>query len=115
MECSGAEPCIKSAVDILRVGGRYIQIGNSAKPVSFPMTEFATKELTLFGSFRYGFNDYKTSVAILDENYRNGKENAAIDFESLITHRFKFDDAIDAYDLVKGGNGCVKCIISGPE
>ncbi|CUM51797.1 D-xylulose reductase [Debaryomyces fabryi] len=115
MECSGAEPCIKSSVDILRVGGRHIQIGNCAKPVSFPMTEFITKELTLFGSFRYGFNDYKTSVAILDENYRNGKENAAIDFESLITHRFKFDEAIDAYDLVKGGNDCVKCIISGPE
>lgn len=115
MECSGAGPCIQTAVEILQAGGRYVQIGNCAKPVSFPMTEFITKELTLFGSFRYGFNDYKTSVAILDENYKNGKENAAIDYESLITHRFKFEDAVDAYDLVKGGNGCVKCIISGPE
>ncbi|CUM48149.1 uncharacterized protein AC631_03569 [Debaryomyces fabryi] len=79
------------------------------------MREFTTKELNLFGSFRYGFNDYKTSVAILDENHRNGKENAAIDFESLIAHRFKFDEAIDAYDLIKGGNNCHKCIISGPE
>jgi D-xylulose reductase len=110
MECSGAEPCIKSAVEILRVGG----VGNSAKPVSFPMTEFDSKELTLFGSFKYGFNDFKTSVAILGENYKNGKENTAIDFESMITHRFKFDEAINAYDLVKEGNGCVKCIISGP-
>lgn len=115
LECSGAEPCINSSIDILRVGGRHVQIGNCAKPVSFPMTELATKELSVFGSFRYAFDDYKTSVAILDENYKNGKDKAAIDFEGLITHRFDFDKAIDAYDLVKGGNDCVKCIISGPH
>ncbi|CUM48151.1 uncharacterized protein AC631_03570 [Debaryomyces fabryi] len=44
MECNGAEPCIKSSIDILRVGGRHIQIGNSSKPVSFPMREFTTKD-----------------------------------------------------------------------
>lgn len=115
MECTGAEKCIQSAIEVLKVGGRYVQIGNSSKPVSFNMTAVVNKELTVFGSFRYGFNDYKTSVAILDNNYRSGKEKAAVDFESLITHRFKFKDAIKAYDLVKGGNGCIKCVIDGPE
>lgn len=115
MECSGAEPCIRTGVEILKPGSRFVQIGNCSKDIAFPMTDFITKELTLFGSFRYGFNDYKTSVAILDENYRNGKENASIDFERLITHRFKFKDAIEAYNTVKDGNGCIKCIIDGPE
>jgi len=115
LECTGAEPCINQGVAILAQGGRFVQVGNAPGPVKFPITEFATKELTLFGSFRYGFNDYKTSVDIMDTNYKNGKENAPIDFEQLITHRFKFDDAIKAYDLVRAGSGAVKCIIDGPE
>ncbi|CAK7895732.1 sorbitol dehydrogenase 1 [[Candida] anglica] len=115
LECTGAGPCINMGIAALAPGGRYVQVGNAPGPVSFPITEFATKELTMHGSFRYGYNDYKTGVAILDKNYKNGKENAPIDFEALITHRFKFKDAIKAYDLVRGGNGCVKCIIDGPE
>lgn len=96
-------------------GGRFVQVGNAGDRVKFPITELATKELTLFGSFRYGFDDYKTAVNILDKNYKSGAENAAIDFEQLITHRFKFEDAIKAYDLVRAGSGAVKCIIDGPE
>ncbi|CUM65527.1 uncharacterized protein PRCAT00003173001 [Priceomyces carsonii] len=115
LECSGAEPCIQMGVNSLRPGGRYVQVGNAGGLVKFPITEFSTRELTLFGAFRYGFNDFKTSVKILDDNYKNGKEHAAIDFERIITHRFKFADAIKAYDVVRGGNGCIKCIIDGPE
>lgn len=113
LECTGAEPCINMGVEILSSGGRYVQVGNSPGPVTFPLTEFSNKELTLFGSFRYGYDDYKTGVTILDRNYSSS--SPAIDFEKLITHRFKFTDAINAYDLVRGGNGCVKCIIDGPE
>ncbi len=41
--------------------------GNAGGPVSFPITSSLRKG-TLFGSFRYGYNDYKTSVAILDKS-----------------------------------------------
>lgn len=114
LECTGAEPCIQLGVLALKTGGRFVQVGNAPGYVKFPITEFATKELTLFGSFRYGYGDYKTSVALLDKNYRD-KSKRIIDFEQLITHRFDFVDAIKAYDTVRGGNGCVKCIIKGPE
>lgn len=115
LECTGAEVCIQLGVLALKAGGRFVQVGNAGGYVKFPITEFATKELTLFGSFRYGYNDYKTAVSILDQNYRNGKEKALIDFEALITHRFSFADAIKAYDHVRSGAGAVKCIIDGPE
>lgn len=115
LECTGAEVCIQLGVLALATGGRFVQVGNAGGYVKFPITEFATKELLLFGSFRYGYGDYKTSVDILDENYKNGKEKAQIDFEALITHRFAFKDAIKAYDLVRSGGGAVKCIIDGPE
>lgn len=115
LECTGAEICIQQGVFALKTGGRFVQVGNAGGNVKFPITEFATKELILYGSFRYGYGDYKTSVSILDDNYANGKENALIDFEALITHRFKWDDAIKAYDTVRAGSGAVKCIIDGPE
>lgn len=115
LECTGAEVCIQQGVLALSSSGRFVQVGNAGSYVKFPITEFATKELTLYGSFRYGYGDYKTSVDILDENYKNGKESALIDFEALITHRFTFKDAIKAYDLVRSGAGAVKCIIDGPE
>ncbi|RLV89768.1 D-xylulose reductase xyl2.2 [Spathaspora sp. JA1] len=114
LECTGAEPCIAMGVQIAAPGGRFVQVGNAGAAVKFPITEFATKELTLFGSFRYGYNDYQTAVNIFDANYKNGKDKAPIDFEQLITHRFKFDDAIKAYDLVRAGSGAVKCLIDGP-
>lgn len=113
LECTGAEPCINLGVQVLAPGGRFVQVGNAGGAVKFPITELATKELTLFGSFRYGFDDYKAAVNILDVNYASKEK--PIDFEQLITHRFKFDDAIKAYDLVREGNGAVKCIIDGPE
>lgn len=115
VECTGAEVCINLGIEVLKAGGRFSQVGNSIKPVSFPIVAFSSRELTLYGSFRYGYEDYKTSVAILEQNYRNGKENAPIDFEKLITHRFKFEDAKKAYDYIRDGNVAVKVIIDGPE
>lgn len=115
LECSGAKQCIYTGVKILKAGGRFVQVGNAGGDVNFPIADFSTRELTLYGSFRYGYGDYQTSIDILDKNYINGKENAPINFELLITHRFKFKDAIKAYDLVRGGNGAVKCLIDGPE
>lgn len=115
LECTGAEVCIQEGVLLLAPSGRFVQVGNAGAYVKFPITELATKEIKLCGSFRYGFNDYRTSVAILDENYAQGKDKALIDFEALITNRFSFADAIKAYDYVRAGNGAVKCIIDGPE
>nr|ANG59281.1 xylitol dehydrogenase [Spathaspora gorwiae] len=114
LECTGAEPCIVMGVLAAAPGGRFVQVGNAGASVLFPITEFATKELTLFGSFRYDNGDYETAVGIFDKNYENGKDKAPIDFEKLITHRFKFEDAITAYDTVRAGNGAVKCLIDGP-
>ena len=115
IECTGAEVCINLGIESLKMGGRFAQVGNATRPVSFPIVAFSSRELTLYGSFRYGYHDYKTSVAILEHNYRNGRENAAIDFEKLITHRFKFEDAKKAYDYIRDGNVAVKVIIDGPE
>ncbi|KAI5963943.1 xdhA [Candida margitis] len=115
LECSGAAPCIKLAIQVVADGGRVAQIGNAGGDVPFPIIEFATRAIRLYGSFRYGYGDYATSIKILEKNYGQGKEHIIVDFEKLITNRFSFNDAIKAYDTVREGKGTVKCIIDGPE
>lgn len=114
LECTGAEPCIQLGVEVVAAGGTMVQVGNASGLIKVPITDLVTKEAKLLGSFRYAYHDYKTSVEILDKNYKNGKDKALIDFEMLITHRYSFADAIKAYDVVRAG-GPVKCIIDGPE
>lgn len=113
LECTGAEPCIQTGIKACRAGGRYVQVGNAAGDVKFPIIDFATRELTMFGSFRYGVGDYQMAVDILDKNYQ-GKP--IVDFERLITNRFKFNEAKEAYDYVRAGHSdTIKAIIDGPE
>jgi D-xylulose reductase len=115
LECTGAQACIAMAINAGKVGATIVQVGNATGDVTIPITQMSTKEMQILGTFRYGYNDYKTAVDILDENYKNGKENARFDFEALITHRFKWEDAIKAYDLSRSGQGSVKVMIDGPE
>lgn len=114
LECTGVEPCVQLGIMASKPGGRFVQVGNCAKNISVPMTEMSMKEMTIFGSFRYSYNDYKTAVNILADNYKNGKENVRFDFESLITHRFKWEDAIKAYEFAASGQGFIKIMIDGP-
>lgn len=115
-ECTGAAPCVAMGVKVCKSGGRYVQVGNALGDVPFPIVDFATRELTMYGCFRYGVGDYQMSVDILAQNYANGRENARVDFEALVTDRFRWEDAIKAYDHVRaGGAGTIKTIIDGPE
>ena len=43
-----------------------------------------------------------------------------VDLEPLLTHTFKFRDALEAFDVTKAGkdrdgNMVIKCVIDGPE
>ncbi|BAP73320.1 xylitol dehydrogenase [Kluyveromyces marxianus] len=108
IDCSGAEVCIRSAIKVLKVGGTFVQVGMGRDDVNFPITLIITKELRVLGSFRYYFDDYNIAVKLVSE----GKVNA----KALITHTFKFDEAIDAYNFNRDhGNEVVKTIIDGPE
>lgn len=115
LECTGVESCIQLGILASKPGGRFVQVGNCAKNISVPMTEMSMKEMTIFGSFRYNYNDYKTAVKILDDNYKNGKQKVRFDFERLITHRFTWKDAIKAYEFAASGQKFTKIMIDGPE
>lgn len=79
-------------------------------PVSF--FQIISKQLNVVGSFRYGTGDYELAISLV--------ERGLVDPTPLITHRYRFEEALAAFEATKAGKGLdgkpvIKCIIDGPE
>ncbi|SCU79188.1 LAME_0A07624g1_1 [Lachancea meyersii CBS 8951] len=107
-DCSGAEVCIRAGIKVCKTGGTYVQVGAGKEDVNFPIAAIGPKELKVLGCFRYAFGDYRDAVQLIS--------TGAVDVKPLVTHRFKFEDAVKAYEFnVKCGSEVIKTIIDGPE
>lgn len=124
LECTGAEPCIQAGIFAARKGGTYVQAGmgkevrssrylmvcsaNSYQNVVFPITTACIRALNIKGSIRYTTGVYPAAVDLI----ASGK----IDVKRLITNRFKFEEAEQAFELVKAAKeGVFKVIIEGVQ
>jgi L-iditol 2-dehydrogenase len=105
IEATGAESCITCGILLMKRGGSFVQAGLGAPTVLFPVGEICAKEGVFRGSFRYGPGDYDTAIELL----RSGK----VEVGSLITHRYEFEAAEDAFRAVSKQVG-IKSIIYGP-
>ncbi|GAA5842977.1 hypothetical protein JCM11251_007302 [Rhodosporidiobolus azoricus] len=111
-DCSGAEVCIQTAIYLLKHGGTLVQIGHGKPNVTLPLDVYLTHELTIKGSFRYGPGVYQQSLDLV--------ARGAVNLKSLISHRYKFKDALTGFlDNARGqgqdGQPIIKCVISGPS
>ncbi|CCM03159.1 uncharacterized protein FIBRA_05281 [Fibroporia radiculosa] len=112
VDASGAEVSIQTGIIIAKMGGTFVQLGMGSPEIVIPVTTLLTKEIDFKGSFRYGPGDYALSVALAG----SGK----IDLKSIITHRFSFDQAIEAFQTTRAGKSpdgkaVIKAVISGPD
>jgi D-xylulose reductase len=88
-EASGNETAIAGIFQPLCPGGKVVFIGMPVNPVSVDIVAAQAKEARLESVFRYA-NVYPRALSLLG----SGK----IDVKPLITDRYKFDDAIKAFD-----------------
>ncbi|KAI0068828.1 xylitol dehydrogenase [Artomyces pyxidatus] len=112
LDASGAEVSIQTGLFIAKIGGTFIQVGMGQPEVVFPVSQLLAKELVVKGSFRYGPGDYRLAIALAAAH--------RIDLKPMVTHRFKFDDAVTAFKATKAGKSedgkaLIKAIISGPD
>ncbi|KAF2718787.1 putative xylitol dehydrogenase [Polychaeton citri CBS 116435] len=105
IDASGAEPCIQTAIHVVRNGGVYVQGGMGRPDITFPIGMMCSKELTVRGSFRYRAGDYELAVKLLASGKLSVKE--------LITGVYPFKEAEKAFQEVKAATG-VKALIEGP-
>lgn len=112
LEASGAETCIQTGMFCAKRGGVFTQIGMGVENATIPITIALVKELTFKGSFRYGYGDYPLAISFA--------ASKKVDLAPLVTHRYKFEDAIEAFEATKTGKDAqgrwvIKTLIDGPE
>ncbi|KAF7590377.1 hypothetical protein BBP40_002930 [Aspergillus hancockii] len=108
LECSGAEACVQLGIFAARKGATFVQAGMGKENVTFPITAVCTRGLIIKGSVRYLTGCYPAAIDLIS----SGK----IDVKRLITNRFKFEEAEQAFELVKAGRQDVfKVMIAGVQ
>ncbi|EEY68511.1 alcohol dehydrogenase, putative [Phytophthora infestans T30-4] len=106
IDASGAEPCIQTAIYVARNGGTFTQGGMGKTDITFPIGIMCGKELHVTGSFRYSAGDYQLALDMIASGKLSVKE--------LISETVPFEQAKEAFDNVKRGNG-IKWLIEGPK
>lgn len=102
VECSGQASSTALAIYATKDGGVVQLVGMGSGDVTVPLTTAICKEIDIRTSLRYS-NSYPLALSLIAE----GKVNP----NPLITHRFELEDAIEAFEVVKRGEG-IKVMIN---
>jgi L-iditol 2-dehydrogenase len=103
-ECCGKQDAIENAFDLLKPGGLLMLIGiPEFDRWSFPVDKGRHKEITIKNVRRQN-GAVEETLEIL--------ENGTVDISKMPTHRFAFEDAKKAFDLVASySDGVMKAMI----
>ena len=89
IDCAGFSATVDACLTAAKPAGMVIIVGLGADRVDgFNTSAMSTKELTVKSIFRYR-NLYPTAI--------NAIADGRIDVGAIVSHRFKFDDTIDAF------------------
>ncbi|MBD3344760.1 MAG: alcohol dehydrogenase catalytic domain-containing protein [Chitinivibrionales bacterium] len=103
-ECCGDQDALDQAIDILKPGGKLVVVGIPREErVSFCIDKLRRKEI-LVQNIRRQVDCVEPACAMIAEK--------KVDVMPLITHRFPFEETIDAFEFVKGyKDGVIKAMI----
>lgn len=93
IEAVGIAPTVQQVMSVLRLNGKAVWIGNNRKMIEMNMQEVVTRELTIYGSFLYGYKEFGEVVDLLNQ----GKLNV----EPLISKTVHLDEAITYFEKLK--------------
>ncbi len=98
VEAVGIAPTASTSLDVLRIGGTAVWIGNAQKMVEVNMQKIVTTELTIKGNYVYDFPGFKESLKLLEEK--------KIDISPLMTNIYPLSEGVKAFaDLENNKDG----------
>lgn len=103
VECSGAESSMSLALLATKSGGVVTVVGMGPPLATIPIINSLVREVDIRGIFRYA-NCYPTALSMIS--------TGAVDVKPLVTHHFKLEETLKAFETSKtGAGGAVKVII----
>ena len=98
VEAVGLAVTASSSLEVLRIGGTAIWIGNAQKLVEVNMQKIVTTELTIKGNYVYDFPGFRESLRLLEEK--------KLDVSPLMTNIYPLSDGVQAFkDLEDNAEG----------
>jgi L-iditol 2-dehydrogenase len=88
LECTGVESSIAAAVWASKFGGKVFIIGVGKNEISFPFMRASVMEVDVQLQYRY-CNTWPRAIRLV--------QAGLIDLSPLVTHRFKLEDAVEAF------------------
>lgn len=101
-EASGAEQAARLAMDVLRPGGTFVQLGLGGD-MNLPVNLLVTKEIAYIGSFRFD-SEFALAVELLGKGLMNVKP--------LITASLPVEQAGEAFELAMDRSQSIKTQLS---
>ncbi|KAI2471351.1 GroES-like protein [Annulohypoxylon bovei var. microspora] len=103
LECTGVESSVTAAIWALKFGGKVFVIGVGKNEINFPFMRASTREIDVQFQYRY-CNTWPRAIRLV--------ENGVVDLTKLVTHRFKLEDAIEAFNTAADPKtGAIKSLI----
>lgn len=96
IDCVGVESTVVTGIHATKVGGVLVNVGCGSLKVAIPLQTANSKEIDFKGVFRYT-NTWPLSIKLIAEK--------RVDVKQLVTHRFKMDHALEAFEVAKSGVG----------
>ena len=98
LECVGAQATASQAVAVARKGSTIVIVGVFGEQPRVDLGLVQDRELTLVGTLMYQKPDYAHAIELVSSGQMH--------LDALITHRFAFEDYLEAYHTIEesGGN-----------
>jgi L-iditol 2-dehydrogenase len=97
LECVGVQQTVDQAVENARKGTTIVIVGVFGDKPTVDLGLVQDRELSLVGTLMYKKEDFEKAVELISE----GK----MCLDDLVTHRFTFEQYLDAYHTIEESNG----------
>jgi L-iditol 2-dehydrogenase len=105
MECTGVESSVATASWASKFGGKVFVTGVGGDYMNIPFGRLNTQEVDLQFQYRYA-NQWPRAIRLV--------QSGVIDLKKLVTHRFKLEDAVKAFETAADPKtGAIKVQIHG--
>lgn len=104
-ECSGSGAGMTYALEQVKKGGRYVQVGISGKPVTIPFDHVLYKELAVTSGNASTPNSWRRAIQLL--------EDKLVELDPLVTEAVPLTDWERVFDSVRKGDGLKFVLVPG--